>query len=552
MSVPGGSPKLAASLAQNRPLDGSAGHGPDASRWWRGASIYQVYVRSFCDGNGDGQGDFAGLISKLDYIASLGVDAIWLSPIHPSPNRDWGYDVADYDGVHPDYGTLADFTALVEAAHARGLKVILDEVLAHTSDEHAWFAASRDGDAARKDWYVWADPKDDGTVPNNWLSVFGGPAWSYQPARQQYYHHKFLRQQPKLNWMCREAREAALSVLDLWLGRGVDGFRLDVANAFLHDTALTSNPPIPPAQRGPMEWAAAANMQRHLNDSNLVENRAVLDVIRRRVEAFDDRFVFGEFSEEFKRSGCYMAPDEGLHAGYNFALLLATDPGAIRSHLETLAQYPDHWPCIAFSNHDVIRTATRFGTDAARSMLALLAALRGTILLYQGEELGLPEVDLQRHQLKDPVGDLYYPLFKGRDGCRTPMPWDAAAPHLGFTTGTPWLPLGPEHEALAVSRQEQNPDSALAFTRALLAARKAHPALRRGTLELLDGPLLAFVREAEGEKIVCAFNLTAAEVAMALPGRARPLGLENGTATLEGLKLTLGPDACWLGLLESV
>ncbi len=520
--------------------------------WWRGAAVYQVYVRSFCDGNGDGQGDFAGLISKLDYIAALGVDAIWLSPIHPSPNRDWGYDVAGYDGVHPDYGTLEDFAALAEAVHARGLKLILDEVLAHTSDEHAWFAASRDGDEPKKDWYVWAAPRDDGTVPNNWLSVFGGPAWSYQPARRQYYHHKFLRQQPKLNWMQPEAREAALSVLDLWLGRGVDGFRLDVANAFLHDTALTDNPAIPAARRGKAEWDAAANMQRHLNDSNLVENRALLDVIRRRVEAFDDRFVFGEFSEEFKRSGCYMAPDEGLHAGYNFALLLATDPAAIRAHLETLAQFPDHWPCIAFSNHDVIRTATRFGPDAAKAMLALLCALRGTILLYQGEELGLPEVDLRRDQLRDPVGDLYYPLFKGRDGCRTPMPWDAAAPNLGFTMGTPWLPPGPAHQALAVSEQERDPGSALAFTRALLAARKAHPALREGTLILLDGPLLAFTRQTDGEAIVCAFNLTGADQAMELPGPATALDLGAGTARLDGTRLTLGRHSAWLGVLESL
>ena len=273
-----------------------------ARPWWLGAAIYQVYVRSFCDGNGDGQGDFAGLISKLDYIAALGVDAIWLSPIHPSPNRDWGYDVADYDGVHPDYGTLADFAALVEAAHARGLKIILDEVLAHTSDEHAWFAASRDGDATKRDWYVWADPKDDGTTPNNWLSVFGGSAWSYQPARRQHYHHKFLRQQPKLNWMQPDAREAVRSVLDTWLARGVDGFRLDVANAFLHDVQLRDNPAIPAGERGPQEWSAAANMQRHINDSNLEENRTLLDVVRRRVEAFDDRFVFGEFSEEFERA----------------------------------------------------------------------------------------------------------------------------------------------------------------------------------------------------------------------------------------------------------
>ena len=516
--------------------------------WFRGASIYQVYVRSFCDANGDGQGDFAGLISKLDYIKSLGVDAIWLSPIHPSPNRDWGYDVSDYANVHPDYGTLDDFQALLNAAHEHGLKIILDEVLAHTSDEHAWFASSRDGDPEKRDWYVWAPPRDDGTVPNNWLSVFGGPAWSYQPARRQYYHHKFLRQQPKLNWMNTGAREAALDVLDLWLERGVDGFRLDVANAFLHDTQLRDNPAVPAAERGPVEWSAAANMQRHLNDSNLEENRAVLDVIRHRVDAFDDRFVFGEFSEEFERSGCYLSPQTGLHAGYNFALLVATDAAAIRAHLETLARFPDHWPCIAFSNHDVIRTASRFGAANAKVLLALLAALRGTLLLYQGEELGLPEAELPRNLLKDPVGDLYYPLFKGRDGCRTPMPWDAARPHLGFTAGEPWLPLGSQHRALAVSEQEADAHSALAYTRALLAARKAHPALREGSLRLLPGDVLSFVREGGGERIACVFNLGDADAVLDLPGPATALPFGVGSASLIDTELTLGRHSAWFGV----
>jgi len=518
-----------------------------SSQTWRGAVIYQVYVRSFCDGNGDGQGDFAGLISKLDYIRALGVDAIWLSPIHPSPNRDWGYDVSDYDGVHPDYGTLEDFQTLLKAAHARGLKIVLDEVLAHTSDEHAWFAASRDRDPSKQGWYVWAPPRYDGTVPNNWLSVFGGPAWAYQPARRRYYHHKFLRQQPKLNWMNPDAREAALKVLDLWLERGVDGFRLDVANAFLHDTQLRDNPAIPAAERGTVEWSAAANMQRHLNDSNLEENKAVLDVMRRRVEAFEDRFVFGEFSEEFERSGCYLPPDTGLHAGYNFALLVATDAAAIRAHLETLAGFPDHWPAISFSNHDVIRTATRFGAGSAKVMLALLASLRGTILLYQGEELGLPEVELRRDQLKDPVGDLYYPLFKGRDGCRTPMPWDTAEPNLGFSDASPWLPLGPQHAALAVSEQEKDPGSCLHFLRALMQERKTRPQLREGGLQLLDAPLplIAFVR---GDNLLCVFNLGQEEVRWTAPS-SQPLGLGTGSAVRQGDALVLGPFSAWFGTL---
>ena len=375
----------------------------------------------------------------------------------------------------------------MKEVHARGLKLILDEVLAHTSDEHAWFAASRDGDAGKRDWYVWADPKDDGAVPNNWLSVFGGPAWSYQPARRQYYHHKFLRQQLQAgSWAQPDAREAALQVLDLWLERGIDGYRLDVANAYLHDVKLTGNPAIPADQRNFLEWAAAANMQRHYFDSNLVENQGVLDVVRRRVEAFEGRFVFGEFSEEFERSGCYLPPDKGLHAGYNFALLMTGDAEGIIAHLKTLAAYPDHWPAIAFSNHDVIRTVTRFGEGSAKVMLALLFALRGTALLYQGEELGLTEVDLARDQLKDPVGDLYYPLFKGRDGCRTPMPWDAGKPNLGFSAATPWLPLGSDHVRLAAARQAADAHSTLAYARAFLKARKKLDALILGDLALLD------------------------------------------------------------------
>ncbi len=527
--------------------------------WWQGASVYQVYIRSFCDSNGDGQGDLPGVVSKLDYIAALGVDAIWLSPLHPSPNRDWGYDVCDYEGVQPDYGTLADFDALVKAAHQRGLKIIMDEVLAHTSDEHAWFAASRDGDAEKKTWYVWAEPKDDGTVPNNWLSVFGGPAWSYQPARRQYYHHKFLRQQPKLNWTDPAAKAAALDVLDTWLLRGVDGFRLDVANAFLHDVTLADNPAIAAKDRDAHAWSAAANMQRHLHDANLEENRALLNNVRRRVEAFPDRFVFGEFSEEFERAGAYLPPDKGLHAGYNFALLVATGAQGVRDHLQTLAHYPGHWPCISFSNHDVIRTVTRFGGGLAgdpalaKLCLALLLAMRGTILMYQGEELGLPEVDLRRDQLRDPVGDLYYPLFKGRDGCRTPMPWDGAAPNLGFSSGTPWLPPGSAHAALSVAAQEQDPASGLAYARRLFAARRASAALRLGALNLVEAPLpvIAFLREAEGEKLICVFNLGREPARFSCPplARAEPLDWGCGRAALSPTGLNLGPLSAWFGRL---
>ena len=516
--------------------------------WWRGAVIYQIYIRSFADGNDDGVGDFAGLRAKLDYIASLGVDALWLSPVHPSPNRDWGYDVSDYDAINPEYGSSADFASLIEKAHARGLKVMTDEVLAHTSDEHRWFRESLEG-GDKADWYVWAAPRDDGTPPNNWLSAFAGPAWSYHPARRKYYHHKFLRQQPKLNWRHPAAREAALAVLEFWLAKGVDGFRLDVANAYFHDAGLTDNPPVPLSERTAHHWAHAPNLQYHFNDSNLPENLHALDMIRRTVERYPDRFVMGEFSELPERCGSFSAPDKGLHSGYSFPLLEAHQlgPEFVRAHYRMLAQYPDHWPSVAFSNHDVVRTATRFGgheapRELAQLMLALLLSLKGTALLYQGEELGLPQVDLRREQLKDPVGDLYYPLHKGRDGCRTPMPWNAPAPHLGFSTATPWLPAAEEHRALAVSEQESSPVSSLAWTRKILALRRKSMALRWGEMEFLDAPapVLAFIRRHEGEGAFCVFNMSSEPVRFAdsRVAGAEPL-LESPDVRIAGAEAVL-------------
>ena len=508
--------------------------------WWRGAVVYQVYVRSFSDGNGDGIGDFAGLMSRLDYIASLGVDAVWLSPIHPTPNRDWGYDVSDYDGVNPEYGTMADFARLLDEAHNRGLKVLTDEVLAHTSDEHSWFRESLNGED-KTDWYVWASPHADGTPPNNWLSAFAGAAWSYHPAQRRYYHHKFLRQQPKLNWRNPAAREAALGVLDSWLARGVDGFRLDVANAYLHDETLTDNPPVPDAERTARNWAHAPNLQFHFHDSNLRENIEMLDAIRRTVDQYPNRFVMGEFSEEPERCGCFAPPEVGLHSGYSFPLLEAhmLAPGFVRQHYSMLARHAGHWPSVAFSNHDVVRTLTRFGgKDAppalARLMLVLLLSLKGTALVYQGEELGLPEADLRRDQLKDPVGDLYYPMHKGRDGCRTPMPWDAVAPNLGFSTGSPWLPVAESHRALAVSVQENATTSTLNWARQVLSVRRHHAALRLGeiTFEETKQPILAFVRTHEGERILCAFNMSTLPETLAMTRftNANPLMRSPGVA----------------------
>ncbi|MCR5874331.1 alpha-glucosidase family protein [Phenylobacterium sp. J426] len=521
--------------------------------WWKGAVLYHVYVRSFFDSDGDGHGDLRGVLAKLDYIESLGVDGVWLSPIHPSPNRDWGYDIADFEGVQADYGTLEDFQRLLDAAHRRGLKVVLDEVLSHTSDEHPWFVDSLTGghDGPKAGWYVWADPKDDGTAPNNWLSVFGGPAWAYQPKRRQHYHHKFLRQQPKLNWRNPDAREAALGVLDYWLEKGVGGFRLDVAGTYLHDEALTDNPPVPVAARTRHEWSHAGNLQRHLHDSNLPENVEMLDLIRRRVEKHGERFVFGEFSEEEARCGAYCSHEDGLHSGYTFVMLLARqlDPAFVREHYRTLADYPIHWPTISFSNHDVPRTASRFGDgspELAKMMFALLLALKGTTLIYQGEELGLPQAKLTRDQLRDPVGDLYWPYDGGRDGCRTPMPWQPGET-LGFTTGQPWLPPAAEHRGLTVAEQEKDVESVLWFARAMIALRKSSAAMRLGEIEFLDmdGQILAFVRRRGDEAVACLFNFSAEPRFVDAPqlAGAALLDVRAGDADLRGGSIGLSPYA---------
>jgi alpha-glucosidase len=454
---------------------------------------------------------------------------------------------------------LADFDEMMTAAHALGIKVIIDQVISHTSDVHPWFVESRASrDNPKADWYVWANPKPDGTAPNNWLSVFGGPAWSYQPERRQHYHHKFLRQQPKLNWRAPAAKEAALSVLDLWLGRGVDGFRLDVAGTFLHDAALTDNPPVPVAERTRYDWSHAGNLQRHLFDSNLAENVEMLEVIRNRVQAHGDKFVFGEFSEEEERCGAYLSPTEGLHSAYTFVMLLARKlaPQVFKDHYATLAAYPAHWPTISFSNHDVPRTLSRFGgedvsPDLAKMLFALLLSLKGTTLIYQGEELGLPQAALRRDQLRDPVGDLYWPYTGGRDGCRTPMPW-APGPALGFTSGTPWLPTAAEHTGLTVAAQEADRDSTLAFAREMIGFRRGSAAMTAGDIAFLDvpDPILAFVRrppESSGgdEAIACVFNLSAEPRFADAPelAGATLLEIRAGDADLRGGSIGLSAHA---------
>jgi alpha-glucosidase len=480
------------------------------AEWWRGAVIYQIYPRSFFDSNGDGIGDLAGITARLPYVAGLGVDAIWLSPIFTSPMRDFGYDVADYRDIDPIFGTLADFDAMLARAHALGLRVIIDQVYSHTSTDHAWFQASRRSrDNPHTDYYVWADPKPDGTPPNNWLGVFGGVAWAWEARRRQYYLHNFLVSQPDLNLHNRLVQDEILEIARFWLARGVDGFRLDVANFYTHDQALRDNPPSGGSAVKPYD------MQLHLYDRSRPETLPFIARLRAVLDAFPARMAVAELatSQPERRMAEYTGGPDRLHTAYSFVFLTgALTPERVAATLTGLAaQAPAAWPSWAFENHDVPRSVSRWGAGRpaalwARTLIALLTTLRGTAFLYQGQELGLNQADLPLEALRDPEGLEFWPAYKGRDGCRTPIPWEADSPHAGFTTGTPWLPVSDEHAALSVSTQGHDPDSTLHFVRRFLAWRRGIPALVTGDLVFLPAPppLLMFTR---GGCFTLAFNL---------------------------------------------
>jgi alpha-glucosidase len=484
--------------------------------WWRGAAIYQIYPRSFFDTDGDGIGDLPGVTAKLEYVAGLGVDAIWLCPFFVSPQADFGYDVADHLAVDPRFGTLPDFDRLLARAHGLGLKVLIDQVFGHTSDRHAWFLDSRaDRSNPRADWYVWAEARPDGTPPNNWLAVFGGPAWRWEPRRRQYCLHHFLPSQPALNLHNPDVADAALAGGEFWLRRGVDGFRLDALDFLFHDRALRANPPAPPPPDGVMP-AKLFGRQRHLHDMMQPETAAFLARIRRLLDRYPGTAALGELSSQpgsFARLRNATAGERHLHMAYTLAPLRSGFSHALVSELIAEAATAEGWPCWSFSNHDVERAASRWhprgraaghDPDFARLLMALLLSLRGSVCIYQGEELGLTEADLAEQDLRDPFGMAYFPVFRGRDGSRTPLPWNAVAPNCGFSAGRPWLPVPEAHRALAAE------GSALAeHWRRFLAWRRATPAMQRGRLIplALPAPLAGFVRELGETRILCLFNL---------------------------------------------
>lgn len=511
-----------------------------AADWRHGAVIYQVYPRSFADSNGDGIGDLPGITARLDYIASLGVDAVWISPFFVSPMHDYGYDVADYRDVDPQFGTLADFDALLAKAHALGLRVLVDLVFAHTSHLHPWFVASRSGaDDSKADWYVWADPKPDGSPPNNWQSVFTGPAWTWDAQRRRYYMHNFLPQQPQLNVHNPQVQDALLDVMRFWLDRGVDGFRLDAINFAMHNPALTDNPPATGHHRRTRPF----DYQSHVHNQSQPEIIAFLQRLRGLADSYGATFLVGEIGGEWsaREMKSYTAGDAQLHSAYSFAFLSA--PTLASDHVRaTLGEWRcapgEGWPSWAFSNHDAPRVISRWaGVDGAPLpaglTLALLMALRGNLFLYQGEELGLPQAELPFEALRDPEAIANWPDTMGRDGARTPMPWNHAAHEAGFTTGQPWLPLVSEHRALAVDVQEVDPGSTLQLARQLIALRRSSLALRMGALAFLDAEpqLLGFDRSIGEERLRCLFNLAPHPAATALLEGWRPvmrIGADTG------------------------
>ncbi len=485
--------------------------------WWRGAVIYQVYPRSFADTNGDGVGDLPGVTAHLEHIASLGVDGIWLSPFFTSPMKDFGYDVSDYTDVDPIFGTLQDFDRLVEKAHALGLKVIIDQVYSHTSDEHAWFQESRqDQTNPKADWYVWADAKPEGSPPSNWQSVFGGPAWTWDARRHQYYMHNFLKEQPQLNVRNPEVQEALLSTARFWLDRGVDGFRCDALNFSMHDPALTDNPPVltPGKRTRPFDF------QHHDHNQSHPDILKFLTRLRQTTDAYPgDRFLVAEVGGEKanEEMHLYTEGEDRLHSAYGFLYLYAdklTPELVDRGPAMWPGSAGEGWPSWTFSNHDAPRAVSRWaeGRDPkayAEMALLLLMCLRGNVFVYQGEELGLPQADVPFERLVDPEAIANWPDTLGRDGARTPMPWKTDNGFAGFSEHEPWLPVDPRHRALAAEAQEKDPNSTLHLARRLIALRHSHPALRIGSMTMLErtGDFLLFRREGDGETLLCAFNL---------------------------------------------
>ncbi|HMR62523.1 MAG TPA: alpha-amylase family glycosyl hydrolase [Anaerolineae bacterium] len=475
--------------------------------WWQTGIVYQIYPRSFQDSNGDGIGDLAGIVRRLDYLKSLNIDAIWLSPIYPSPMHDFGYDVADYTAIHPMFGSMADFDRLLAEAHQRGLKLLLDLVPNHTSDEHPWFIESRSSrDNPKRDWYIWRDPAPDGGPPNNWLSLFGGPAWTFDEKTGQYYLHQFVTQQPELNYRNPEVFAAMQNVMRFWLDKGIDGFRVDVIWLMLKDPQFRDEPPnldwdkLPPLAQAPSERL------RHIYTRNLSEVHDLIKEFRAVIDEYDERVMIGEIYEPFDQLVTYYGQGDECHLPFNFHLILAhpwTAP-VVRGLIDAYeVLLPEHgWPNWVLGNHDQHRIASRIGRAQARLATMLLLTLRGTPTVYYGEEIGMENVPIPPEKVQDPpaVNQPELAHIVGRDPERTPMQWDSSL-NAGFTPAgvEPWLPLAADYADRNVAQQEADPTSMLSLFRALTTLRRAEPSLHLGAytaVETGSDEVLAYLRSA--------------------------------------------------------
>ena len=490
-----------------------------AASWWQTAVIYQIYPRSFLDENGDGIGDLRGIAARLDYLVELGVAAIWICPIFASPMTDFGYDIADYTNIDPLFGTMADFDTLIKAAHDRGLKVVLDFVPNHTSDRHPWFEASRvSRDNAKREWYIWRDPTQSGSVPNNWLSEFGGSAWEFDEPTGQYYYHAFLASQPDLNWRNPAVRAAMYEVMRFWLRKGVDGFRVDVIWHLVKDEQYRDNPINPQFRPGDPPNRKLLPVY----TADRPEVHAVISAMRRVVDEFDNRVLIGEIYLPIERLMAYYGRDlSGVHLPFNFSLIGAH--WQARSIAKLIDEYeealpPGGWPNWVLGNHDRPRIASRVGTDQARVAAMLLLTLRGTPTMYYGDEIGMQQVPIPPEQILDPLGRNVPGHSLGRDGARTPLQWDGSK-FAGFSPVRPWLPVGANYRQQNIAEQSQDSRSIYRLYRRLIALRREQPALRQGTYHpiVASGDLLLYLREFDGDRILVALNLGPQATAVAFP-----------------------------------
>ncbi len=489
--------------------------------WWKRAVIYEVYPRSFGDSNGDGVGDLRGILNRLDYLVDLGVDALWIAPIYPSPMADFGYDVAEYCGIDPIFGNMSDFDLLLEQVHRRGLRLILDFIPNHTSEQHPWFLESRSSrDNPKRDWYIWRDQ------PNNWTSNFGGSAWEFDELTGQYYYHSFLKQQPDLNWRNPAVKAAMFDVLRFWLEKGVDGFRVDVMWLIIKDDQFRDNPPNPGYHPG----LSSNHRFLPVYNSNRPEVHAVVAEMRSLIDEFSDRVLIGEIYLPVAQLMTYYGEHlQGANLPFNFHLLqCAWSADAIA---QAIADYDralpaGAWPNWVLGNHDQPRIASRVGEQQARVAAMLLLTLPGTLTLYYGEEIGMTNVPIAPEQVQDPAEKNEPGIGQGRDPERTPMCWDGS-PHAGFTTGVPWLPLGGDSRSVNVAVEQQDNSSILTLYRKLIALRKSHPTLVSGKLNGIhvEKYILRF-RRSGAEEIEVILNMTREEISVQTPSARVLLGTQ--------------------------